>query len=45
MEHDTDFFVILDHSLIFYPLNNPENPNFENMKKHLEILSFYICVP
>ena len=30
---------------IFYPPNNPEKQNFEKMKKHLEILSFYKCVP
>ena len=26
-------FVILDHFLPFYPLNNPKNQNFEKMKK------------
>ena len=25
----TKFFVILDHFLLFYPTNNPENQNFE----------------
>ena len=38
-----------DHSfgpfLPFYPLNKPQNQNFEKMKKCLEILSFYACVP
>ena len=31
----------------FYPLNNPKNQNFEEMKKeiHLEKLPFYTCVP
>ena len=29
----TEFFVILDHFLTFYPINNPKNQNFENMKK------------
>ena len=30
----------------FYPPNNMKNQNFEKIKKkHLEILSFYICVP
>ena len=29
----TEFFVILDHFLPFYPLNNPKNQNFEKMKK------------
>ena len=35
MEHDTEFFVILDHFLPFYPPppNNPKNQNFEKMKK------------
>ena len=32
--------------LPFDPSNNPENKNFKkNKKKHLEILSFYTCVP
>ena len=39
----TDFFIILDHFLPFYPPNNPKNQNFEKLKKHLEILSFYMC--
>ena len=29
----TAFFVILDHFLRFYLLNNPKNQNFEKMKK------------
>ena len=29
----TEHFVILDHFLPFYPLNNPKNENFEKMKK------------
>ena len=29
----TEFFVILDHFLTFYPSNNPKNQNFEKMKK------------
>ena len=29
----TEFFVILGHFLPFYPPNNPENQNFEKMKK------------
>ena len=29
----TEFFVILDHFLPFYPPNNPKNQNFEKMKK------------
>ena len=41
----TEFFVILDCFLPFYPHNNPKNQNFEKMKKTLEISSFYICAP
>ena len=34
MERDRqNFFLILDHYLPFYPPNNPENQNFEQMKK------------
>ena len=29
----TEFFIILCHFLPFYPTNNPENQNFEKMKK------------
>ena len=29
----TEFFVILGHFLALYPSNNPENQNFEKMKK------------
>ena len=29
----TEFFIILDHFLQFYPPNNPKNQNFENIKK------------
>ena len=29
----TEFFVILDHFLPFYPLNNLKNQNFEKLKK------------
>ena len=46
MERDgQNVFVFLDHFLPFYPPNNPENQNFENEKKHLEVISFYTCVP
>ena len=42
----TEFFVILDHFLLFYPPMDPENLNFEKMKKIPEyMLSFYKCVP
>ena len=40
-----EFFVILGHILPFYPPNNPQNQNFEKMKKHLERSSFYTCAP
>ena len=39
----TDFFVILDHFLPFVP--DPENLNFEKIKKTPKILSFCKCVP
>ena len=41
----TEFFVILDCFLPFYPHNNPKNQNFEKLKKqHMEISSFYASV-
>ena len=40
-----EFFVILDQFLPFYAPNNPKNQNLKKWKKHLEILSFYTCVP
>ena len=40
----TEFFVILDHFLPFYPLNNPKNPNFEKMNKTPgDIIILHIC--
>ena len=39
------FFVILGHFLLLAPPNNPKNQNFEKIKKHLEILSFYTSAP
>ena len=33
MEQDTEFFVIFDCFLPFYPPDNPKNQNFEKMKK------------
>ena len=39
----TDFFVILDHSLLFYPTIDPNIKIWKKCKKHLEILSFYTC--
>ena len=41
----TTFFCILGHFLPFDLPNNPKNQNFEKIKKCLEILSFYTCVP
>ena len=38
------FFVILGQFLPFYPLTTPENQNFDKMKKHLEMSSFYTCI-
>ena len=43
MERETEFFLILDHFLPAYPLNQ-ENQNFLE-KKHLEISSFYASLP
>ena len=40
-----NFFVTLGHFLSFYPLNYLKNENFINIKKKLEILSFYTSVP
>ena len=40
----TEFFVILDHCLPFYPTMDPENQNFRKWTTHLKILSFYKCV-
>ena len=33
MELVTEFFVILDHFLHFYPPNNPKNKNFQKIKQ------------
>ena len=45
MEHDRQiFFVILDYFLTFYPINNPENQDFEKWTKCLEI-SLYTSAP
>ena len=45
MAYNTEFFVLLDCFLPFNPPNNPENQNFEKMKKCLKILPFYTFVP
>ena len=40
----TEFFVILDHFLHFYPPNNPKNQNFEKMKKTPgDIIILHMC--
>ena len=39
-----EFFLILDHFLPFYPLNNKENQNFEKMKKASgDVIILYMC--
>ena len=41
----TEFFVILDHFLPFYPPLTAQNTKIlKKLKKFLEILSFYTCV-
>ena len=40
----TEFFVILEYFLLFYPPIDPENQNFEKMKKTSEhIITFQMC--
>ena len=40
----TEFFVILDYFFHFYPPNNPENQNFEKIKKLLrDIIILHRC--
>ena len=40
----TEFFIILNHFLLFYPTNNKENQNFERMKKaHEDIIILQMC--
>ena len=41
----TEFFVMLDCFLPFYPLTTRKIKILKNWKKCLEILSFYTCVP
>ena len=38
-------FWVLDYFLFFCPPNSPKNQNLKKRKEHLEILSFYTCVP
>ena len=40
----TEFFVILDHFLPFYPPKNPKNQNFEKMKQPPgDIIILHMC--
>ena len=39
----TEFFVILDHFLLFYCLKDPENQNFGRMKKISEDIILQMC--
>ena len=42
--HEREFFLILDHFLPFYPLNNNENQNFEKMKKASgDVIILHMC--
>ena len=41
----TEVFFILGHFLPFNPPNNPENQNFDKMKKAPGMPTFYTCVP
>ena len=43
IDYDRLKLVILGHFSPFYFPKNPKNQNFENMKKLLEISSFYLC--
>ena len=42
----TYLFVILDHFLSFHPTHNPENQNFEKMKKQKlgDIIILHMCI-
>ena len=45
MERDRQFFVILDHFLHFYALNNTKNQNFEKLKKTPgDIIILHKCI-
>ena len=42
--HQTEFFVILDHFLPFYPPNNLKHQTFEKIEKTLEdIITLHMC--
>ena len=41
----TEFLVILDHFLLFYPPNNPKKQNFEKLKKLPgDIIIWHMCI-
>ena len=39
----TDFFLILDHFLPFYPPHNPKNQNFEKIKEMPGCIILHKC--
>ena len=39
----TEFFVILDRFLPFYPTNNPKNQHFQRMEKSPEDIILHMC--
>ena len=45
IRHDGEFFIIMGHFLPFDPPNNKKSKFWKKKKKHLEVLSFYSCVP
>ena len=45
IRHDGEFFIIMGHFLPFDPPNNKKSKFWKIKKKHLEVLSFYSCVP
>ena len=42
---ETGLFCHIGQFFALFPPKNTENQNFEDWKKHLEISSFYTCVP
>ena len=42
---ETDFFVSFGPFLALWPSNKPKNQNLKKWKQHLDISSFYTCVP
>ena len=44
-ERQTEFFVISDDFLSFYPEQLRKSKFWKNEKKHLDMSSFYTCVP